>query len=116
MRLDRQHRLALAIDPGLVRGDVEADAGALHDMRHGGGGAQILVAGGDIDAVLVALAVQFGAQRLPDAMRDDGVVKGVGELRRGERRRRPVGNLLGLVERLVEHHGRQRGQRDADIP
>jgi len=45
-------------------------------------------------------------------MRDDGVVEGINELRRGQRRRRPVGDLLGLVERLVEHHGSQRGERD----
>ena len=41
------------------------------------------------------------------------IVEGVGELRRGQRRRRPIGDLLGLVERLVEHHGSQRGERDA---
>src|SRR5262245_20630548 len=67
----------------------------------------------DIDAVLLALAMQLDPQRLPDTMRDDGVLKGVSELRRGQHRRRPVGDLLGLIERLAEHHGRQRGERDA---
>src|SRR5262245_11658648 len=67
----------------------------------------------DIDAVLLALAMQLDPQRLPDTMRDDGVLKGVSELRRGQYRRRPVGDLLGLIERLAEHHGRQRSERDA---
>ena len=116
MRLDRRHRLLLAGDPRLVGSDVEADAGTLHAVRHGGGEAHILIAGNDVDAVLPALAMQLGTQRLPDAMRDDGVVEGVGELRRGQHRRRPVGDLLGLVERLVEHHGGQRGERDAATP
>ena len=113
MRLDRRHRLLLAGDPRLMGGNVEADAGTLHAVRHGGGEAHILIAGNDVDAVLLALAMQLGTQRLPDAMRDDGVVEGVGELRRGQRRRRPIGDLLGLVERLAEHHGGQRGERDA---
>ena len=113
MRLDRRHRLLLAGDPRLMGSNVEADAGTLHAMRHGGGEAHILIAGNDVDAVLLALAMQLGPQRLPDAMRDDGVVEGVGELRRGQHRRRPIGDLLGLVERLVEHHGGQRGERDA---
>src|SRR6516165_2129881 len=46
-------------------------------------------------------------------MRDDGVIESVGELRRRQRRCRPIGDLLGLVERLTEHHGSQRGKRDA---
>ena len=113
MRLDRRHRLLLAGDPRLMGSNVEANAGTLHAVRHGGGEAHILIAGNDVDAVLLALAMQLGTQRLPDAMRDDGIVEGVGELRRGQRRRRPIGDLLGLVERLVEHHGSQRGERDA---
>ena len=84
----------------------------LHVARHGGGEAQILVAGSDVDAVTGALGVQLGPQRLPDAMRDDGVVERVGELRRRQRRRRPVGRLLGLVELLAEHHGGERGEAD----
>ena len=113
MRLDRRHRFLLAGDPRLMSGDVEADAGTLHGVRHGGGETQILIAGDNVDAMLLALAMQLGAQCLPDAMRDDGVVEGIGELRRRQRRRRPVGDLLGLVERLAEHHGGQRGERDA---
>ena len=116
MRLDRRYRLLLADDPRLMGSNVEADAGTLHAVRHGGGKAHILIAGDDVDAVLLTLAMQLGTQCLPDAMRDDGVVEGVGELRRGQRRRRPVGDLLGLVERLVEHHGSQRGERDAATP
>ena len=116
MRLDRRHRLLLAGDPRLMGSNVEADAGTLHAVRHGGGKAHILIAGNDVDAVLPALAMQLGTQRLPDAMRDDGVVEGVGELRRGQRRRRPIGDLFRLVERLVEHHGSQRGERDAATP
>ena len=109
----RRHRLLLAGDPRLVGGDVEADAGTLHATRHGGGEAHILIAGDDVDAVLLALAMQLGPQRLPDAMRDDGIVEGVVELRRRQHRRRPIGSLLGLVERLAEHHGGQRRERDA---
>lgn len=60
--------------------NVEADAGALHATRHGGGEAHILIAGNDVDAVPLALAMQLGAQRLPDAMRDDGFVEGIGKL------------------------------------
>jgi hypothetical protein len=44
--------------------------------------------------------MQLGAQRLPDAMRDDGVSKGISELRLGKFGRRPVRDLLGLVERF----------------
>ena len=116
MRLDRRHRLLLAGDPRLVGGDVEADAGTLHAARHGGGEAHILIAGDDVDAVLLALAMQLGTQRLPDAMRDDGIVEGIVELRRRQHRRRPVGGLLGLVERLAEHHGGQRRERRRDRP
>ena len=116
MCLDRRHRLLLAGDPRLMGSNVEADAGTLHAVRHGGGKAHILIAGNDVDAVLLTLAMQLGTQCLPDAMRDDGVVEGVGELRRGQRRRRPVGDLFRLVERLVEHHGSQRGERDAATP
>ena len=60
--------------------------------------------------------MQLGAQRLPDAVRDDGVSKGVNELRFGKFGRSPVRDLLGLVERLAEHHGGQHGERDATAP
>ena len=46
-------------------------------------------------------------------MRDDGVVESIGKLRRGQGRRRPIGDLLGLIERLIEDHGSQRSERDA---
>ncbi len=113
MRLNGRHRLLLAGNPRLMGDHVEADAGALHATRHGGGEAHILITGNNVDAVLLALAMQLGPQRLPDPMRDDGVVEGVVELRRRQHGRGPVGGLLGLVERLAEHHGGQGFQRNA---
>ena len=93
--------------------NIEADTGKLHDPRHSGGEAHVLIAGSDVDAALLALAMQLSSQRLPDAMRDDGIIKGISKLRLGELGRCPVGGLLRLVERLAEHHGGQIGKRNA---
>src|SRR5262249_58230216 len=82
IRLERRHRLLFAGNPRLMGSNIKADAGALHAVRHGSGETHILIAGNDIDAVLLALAMQLGTQRLPDTMRDDGILEGVGELRR----------------------------------
>src|SRR5262245_52794259 len=113
MRLDRRNRLLLAGDPRLMGSNIEADAEPLHARRHSGGEASTLITGNEVYALLLALAMQLGTQRLPNAMRDDGVVESIGKLRRGQGRRRPIGDLLGLIERLIEDHDSQRSERDA---
>src|SRR6516162_6132613 len=101
MFFKRRDHLLPAIDPHLMGSNIEADADALHVVRHGSREAHVLIAGSNINAALLTLAMQLNPQRLPDTVRDDGVIESIGKLRLSELRCRPVGGLLRLVEHLT---------------